>query len=60
MNQEVKRNSDKFPEDFKFKLTAKVWEFIQLQNNNPNSSQIVMSSKNNPSSLIVMMDLPKN
>jgi ORF6N domain len=60
MNQAVKRNSDKFPEDFMFRLSAKEWEFIQLQTNNPNSSQIVMSSKNNPSSQIVMMDLPKN
>jgi phage regulator Rha-like protein len=60
MNQAVKRNSDKFPEDFMFRLSAKEWEYIQLQNNNPNSSQIVMSSKNSSSSQIVMMDLPKN
>jgi phage regulator Rha-like protein len=60
MNQAVKRNSDKFPEDFMFRLSAKEWEFIQLQTNNPNSSQIVMSSKNSSSSQIVMMDLPKN
>jgi phage regulator Rha-like protein len=44
MNQAVKRNSDKFPEDFMFRLTAKELEFIQLQNKDLNSSQIVMSS----------------
>lgn len=64
MNQAVKRNSDKFPEDFMFRLTAKEWDFIQLQNANnkqeTNSSQNVMSLKNSSSSQIVMMDLPKN
>jgi ORF6N domain len=60
MNQAVKRNSDKFPEDFMFRLTAKELEFIQLQNKDLNSSQIVMSSKNSSSSQTVMMDLPKN
>jgi phosphopantetheine adenylyltransferase len=48
MNQAIKRNIEKFPEDFMFRLTAKEWEFIQLQNKNSVSSQIVM------------MDLPKN
>ena len=48
MNQAVKRNSDKFPEDFMFRVTAKEWDFIQLQNST------------NPSSQFVMMDLPKN
>jgi hypothetical protein len=43
MNQAVKRNSDKFPEDFMFRLTAIELEFIQLQNKDFNSSQIVMS-----------------
>jgi phage regulator Rha-like protein len=60
MNQAVKRNSDKFPEDFMFRLTAKELEFIQLQHKDLNSSQIVMSSKNSSSSQTVMMDLPKN
>jgi phage regulator Rha-like protein len=53
MNQAVKRNSDKFPEDFMFRLTAKEWDFIQLQNTNT-------TTKANPSSQFVMMDLPKN
>jgi len=36
MNQSVKRNSDRFPEDFMFQLTTKEWETM--------SSQIVMTS----------------
>jgi phage regulator Rha-like protein len=64
MNQAVKRNSDKFPEDFMFRLTAKEWDFIHLQSNSPidkdDSSQNMMSNKNSPSSQTVMMDLPKN
>lgn len=32
MNQAVKRNADKFPEDFMFRLTSKEWDFIQSQN----------------------------
>jgi ORF6N domain len=61
MNQAIKRNIEKFPEDFMFRLTAKEWEFIQLQNKNSMSSQIVITSENkvNPLSQIVMMDLPK-
>lgn len=56
MNQAVKRNNDKFPEDFMFRLTSKELEFIQLQNKDPNSSQFVMSSDNTTtnSSQIVM------
>jgi ORF6N domain len=62
MNQAIKRNIEKFPEDFIFRLTAKEWEFIQLQNKNSVSSQFVITSENevNLSSQIVMMDLPKN
>lgn len=36
-NQAVKRNSENFPNDFMFRLTAKEWKEL-------NSSQIVMSS----------------
>ena len=46
LNQSVKRNIDKFPKDFMFKLTQKEWDFIR--------SQIVTASKNSPSSQIVM------
>jgi phage regulator Rha-like protein len=56
LNEQVKRNIDKFPEDFMFKLTAIEWEFIQ--------SKIIYESEKgtkNPSSQFAMMDfLPKN
>ena len=53
LNQAVKRNANRFPEDFMFRLTALEWERIW--------SQIAPASENsNPSSQIVMMDLPKN
>lgn len=37
LNQAVKRNSDRFPADFMFQLTAEEWSFI--------SSQFVMTSR---------------
>lgn len=52
LNQAVKRNAAKFPEDFMFKLTTTEWNFLQSQivtgseNSNP-SSQIVLSSEVN-------------
>jgi phage regulator Rha-like protein len=56
LNEQVKRNTDKFPEDFMFRLTAKEWEKMQSQIairiENSNLSQIAMSSKN--------MNLPQN
>ena len=53
LNQSVKRNIDKFPEDFMFKLTQNEWKVIR--------SQFATGSKNSdPSSQNVMMDLPKN
>jgi len=51
LNEQVKRNIDKFPEDFMFKLTVNEWEIIRSQiatssdNEINNSSQIIMSSK---------------
>ena len=51
MNQAVKRNADKFPEDFMFRLTSNEWDVIQLQDaiskDVSNSSQNVMSSNKN-------------
>ena len=38
LNQAVKRNIDRFPEDFMFQVTAEEWEVI--------SSQFVMTSRN--------------
>lgn len=50
LNQAVKRNIDRFPSDFMFRLTKEEWEFLRSQivtsSTNPdNSSQIVTSSK---------------
>ena len=53
LNQSVKRNIDKFPRDFMFKLTQKEWKVIR--------SQFATGSKGSDSSShFVMMDLPKN
>ena len=48
LNQAVKRNIKRFPEDFMFQLTKAEFEDIKLQTNNINeqfsmSSQIVMT-----------------
>ena len=51
LNEQVKRNIDKFPEDFMFRLTVNEREIIRSQiatssdNEINNSSQIIMSSK---------------
>lgn len=56
-NQAVKRSSDRFPEDFRFQLTAKEWENLKsqivtssvevpaIEGQTPNWSQFVTSSK---------------
>lgn len=31
LNEQVKRNSDRFPEDFMFQLTAKEWDYLKSQ-----------------------------
>jgi hypothetical protein len=57
LNEQVKRNAERFPEDFMFQLTTQEWadlrsqfatsssEVIENKNDKPNSSQIAMSSK---------------
>ena len=54
LNQSIKRNIKRFPDDFMFKLTVKEWESIR--------SQIVTGyeNDNNSSSQIVMMNIPQN
>jgi hypothetical protein len=53
LNQAVKRNIERFPKDFMFKLSEFEWQTL--------SSQIMMISQPlNPSSQIVMMGIPKN
>ncbi len=60
LNQAVKRNMERFPEDFMFQLTKLEYESIQFQINSAGqgmSSQIVMADS---SSQFVMMDIPRN
>ena len=52
INEQVKRNLERFPEDFMFRLTSKEWESMRSQNatssekrQKGNSSQIAISSK---------------
>ena len=53
LNQAVKRNIDRFPEDFMFQLSEFEWQTL--------SSQIViMNQTPDPSSQIVMINIPKN
>lgn len=35
LNQQVKRNEDRFPDDFMFQLTAEEWENLKSQNATP-------------------------
>ena len=48
INEQVKRNIDRFPEDFMFRLTEQEWDLMRSQfatSSVENSSQIVMNSK---------------
>ena len=53
LNQGVKRNQDRFPEDFMFQLTSDEWTRLRLQNVTPSSraspmrSQSVTASRRN-------------
>ncbi|MDB5089323.1 MAG: KilA-N, DNA-binding domain protein [Mucilaginibacter sp.] len=53
LNQSIKRNIKRFPEDFMFQLSATEWQ-------NMSSRNVTTYPGNNPSSQFVMMDLPKN
>ena len=49
LNQSIKRNIKRFPEDFMFRLTMKEWnsmrsQFVTASQNNAMSSQFVMTS----------------
>ena len=39
LNEQVKRNSDRFPADFAFQLTSEEWESLKALNNESNRSQ---------------------
>ena len=63
LNQAVKRNLKRFPDDFMFRLSAGEWQNMQSQivTASPMSSQFVMTEMdNNPTSQSVMLTLPKN
>ena len=65
LNQAVKRNADKFPEDFMFKLSQNEWNSILSKirtelEKEADQSQIGTSKRGRSSSQIVMMRLPKN
>ena len=56
LNQAVKRNIDRFPEDFMFQLTLKEWREIAINEGVINlKSQIVTSSSNVPTSQFVIL-----
>src|SRR3972149_2605124 len=45
LNEQVKRNADRFPSDFAFQLTAEEWENLKMKNNTANRSQIAPGSQ---------------
>ena len=45
LNEQVKRNADRFPSDFAFQLTAEEWENLKMKNNTANRSQIATGSQ---------------
>ncbi|HZQ46033.1 MAG TPA: ORF6N domain-containing protein [Verrucomicrobiae bacterium] len=47
LNQAVKRNSERFPSDFMFRLSVEEMECLRDARGSNNSSQIVMSSAQN-------------
>lgn len=58
LNQAVKRNIDRFPKDFMFRLTAKEWKQVSLQDNisfvsKDNRSQIVTGSQKHRSKSVM-------
>lgn len=56
LNQAVKRNIDRFPEDFMFQLTLKEWREIAINEGVIDlKSQIVISSSDVPTSQFVIL-----
>ena len=56
LNQAVKRNADRFPEDFMFKLSKEEW--IEIERISNMSSQNVMTSPQNAPSQHLLMYSP--
>ena len=44
LNEQVKRNIERFPEDFMFKLTKGEWDILKSQNATSKTNQLVCSS----------------
>ncbi|MEK7197548.1 MAG: ORF6N domain-containing protein, partial [Nitrospirota bacterium] len=44
LNEQLKRNMDRFPVDFAFQLTAEEWENLKTQKDESNRSQIATGS----------------
>ena len=45
LNEQVKRNADRFPEDFAFRLTAEEWKNLKQYRNDMNRSQFATGSQ---------------
>ena len=45
LNEQVKRNADRFPADFAFQLTSEEWESLKALNNESNRSQFATGSQ---------------
>lgn len=45
LNEQVKRNADRFPEDFAFQVTEEEWENLKVLKNESNRSQIAAGSQ---------------
>ena len=45
LNEQIKRNSDRFPEDFAFRLTAEEWKDLKSHMNDVNRSQFATGSQ---------------
>lgn len=54
LNQAVRRNATRFPEDFAFRLTPGEWESIGIESRQMNRSQIVTGSQSLQLSQVIM------
>lgn len=59
LNQAVKRNIDRFPEDFMFRLTKKEWENLMSQFVT-SSAQVTQNQLSSSSQFVMMDNFPKN
>lgn len=55
LNQAVRRNISRFPEDFMFQITSTEWQLLQSQTDNLSSTAMTPSSQ-----IVMMTDIPKN